>query len=212
MRVRQNRRAGEQPSPQDGRGTWSKLWEEGRAIRKGWNRGAAGKGRAELKIAWAPPLAALPRNNVTSSIRERARGSTAFYIREASGFGCTVKVRRRVLCVEVVIGAELFGLVRIQKFQESCRSRSTSALKTFRFENLKGLRCSLGHETATCSPGCGVWSRARTGQGPSGKGSAHMTPAKVVNSAVGVKWPSWIYSATVNSNAASSYYPVPEGE
>lgn len=98
---------------------------------------------------WAPPLAALPRNSVSRSIRKRALKCSAFYIREAPGLGYEVEVRC-ILCTKVIIEAEVFGLVKMQEVQGSCSDRSTTALETSRFENL---RYSFDHAAATCNPG-----------------------------------------------------------
>lgn len=113
----------------------------GRGHQEGVEPWRGREGRNGGKNACAPPLAALPRNSVTSSIRERAPRERAFYIREASGL-CYVKLGCRVLWTTVVIGAELFGLVKMQEIQESCSGRFTSAVKTSGFENLRRLRCS----------------------------------------------------------------------
>lgn len=114
----------------------------GRGHQEGVESWRGREARSGGKNACAPPLAALPRNSVTSSIRERAPRERAFYIREASGVAYVIKVGCRGLWTTVVIEAELFGLVKMQEFQESCSGRFTSAVKTSRFENLRRLRCS----------------------------------------------------------------------
>lgn len=72
----------------------------------------------------------------------------------------------------------------MQEFQESCNGRAASPLETSKVgkpEGTQGFLRSRGGHVQPWVPG----------PGPSGKGSWHVpTPAEVVNSAVGVRWPS----------------------